>query len=157
MQLIHKTNYWGKWIDAGQSNGDDDVSFDAIWVQVLRDNQPPCCHGFGNRTVYVVDSDFVRQDAGWWSLFLVNGRRGHNPNHYFYKFVAIPQGLYGYGKRGCANRGWIYKGEFRAKNALSSLGDLLSGLFYQNKFDDDKNHYHLGIWMNNTHLYAGRG
>ena len=40
----------------------------------------------------------------------------------------IPQGTYGYGKRGCAQRGWTYVGEVRAGGANAQLekvaGDL---------------------------------
>ena len=155
MKLIHKTNYMGKWIDAKESNGDDEVDFDAIWVQVLRDGESPCCHGFGKRSVYVDEYDFEREDDGWWSLFLVSEREGDDPYHYFYKFVAIPHGYHGYGRKGCERRGWIHKGSFFASDALPRLEDLFEEFFDEadNDYEYDINHFHLGIWMET--LFAG--
>ena len=65
MKLIHRTNYWGTWIDS--SDLDDDVPFDVIWTQAVRDNDGPCCHGFGRRSVQVTNSDFV-DDCNDWRL-----------------------------------------------------------------------------------------
>lgn len=152
MQLIHRTNYWGEYIES--NSNDPDVDFDAIWAMALDDDDRDCCSGFGNRRVPVYNRDFKEEDNGWWSLFLVNSRRGdYNSGHYFYKFVAIPQGIYGYGKRGCQQRGWVYKGEFEASSALQDLDDLLDD--YIRKYDDDVNHVHVGLWMDE--LYAGKG
>ena len=119
LRLVHRTNYWGQYIDA--TDMDDDVSFDAIWVQAMIDGDPCCCHGFGQRGVAVNNQDLADEYNGWWSLFFVNGREGRSVRHYFYKFVLIPQGTHGYGKRGCAQRGWSFVGEVAAGSALSLI------------------------------------
>ena len=123
MKLIHRTNYWGEWIDA--SGMDDEVPFDVIWTQAVSNHSSGCCHGFGRRPVAVVNSDFVDEDPEWWHVFRVSNQYGRTDGHYFYKFVALPQGTYGYGKRGCAALGWRWVGEFHAKNALDGLEDVL--------------------------------
>ena len=150
MKLIHRTNYWGTWIDS--SDMDDDVPFDAIWTQAVLDHQGSCCYGFGRRAVHVVNSDFVDEDNGWWHVFKVNQQSGRTPGHYFYKFVALPQGTYGYGKRGCAARGWDWEGEFVASNALDGMESVLSRYLWMD--DDDFNHVHVGVKM--ERLYAPR-
>ncbi|CAB9512712.1 expressed unknown protein [Seminavis robusta] len=149
MQLVHRTNYWGKYIDS--SNTDDEVDFDAIWAMALNDGDWHCCPGFGRRWVEVVNSDFRDEYDGWWSVFLVSERRGHSDGHYFYKFVAIPQGTYSYGKKGCQQRGWSYQGEFEADNARDQLESILD--YWLNLDDDDFIHIHIGIWMDQ--LYTG--
>lgn len=101
------------------------------------------------------DSDFETEFDGYWSLFRVSERRGdYNSGHYFYKFVAIPQGTYGYGRKGCSNRGWTYEGEFHAQYAITELGSLLCG-YLNDDDDDDFIHVHVGLYMDE--LYAGRG
>ena len=115
MKLIHRTNYWGEWIDA--SGMDDEVPFDVIWTQAVSNHSSGCCHGFGRRPVAVVNSDFVDEDLEWWHVFRVSNQYGRTDGHYFYKFVALPQGTYGYGKRGCAALGWTWEGEFNANVA----------------------------------------
>ena len=148
MKLIHRTNYWGTWVNS--SNIDDDVPFDVVWTQAVGDYDGCCCHGFGRRSVQVVNSDFVDEDEGWWHVFKVNGQRGRSPGHYFYKFAALPQGTYGYGKRGCAALGWTWEGEFHASNALDGMEQVLDT--YLNMEDDDFNHVHVGVKM--EQLYA---
>ena len=98
------------------------------------------------------DSDFVSEDDSWWHVFKVNGQRGRNPGHYFHKFAALPQGTYGYGKRGCAALGWTWEGEFHASNALDGMEQVLDS--YLNMDDDDFNHVHVGVKM--ERLYAPR-
>ena len=51
------------------------------------------------------DSDFESEDPDYWHVFKVSQQRGRRQGHYFFKFAALPQGTYGYGKRGCANTG----------------------------------------------------
>ncbi len=150
MKLIHRTNYWGTYIDS--SDRDDEVSFDAIWAQAVDDYRGPCCRGFGERSVRVADSDFQEEHNDYWSIFKVSGRRGNNPSHYFYKFVVIPQGIPRYGKKGCASRGWTYIGEFHAQEALAALERKLKR--YMEGDTDDFNHVHIGLWM--EQLYAPR-
>ena len=151
LRLVHRTNYWGQYIDA--SDVDDDVNFDAIWVQAMIDGKPCCCRGFGERGVAVNNQDISDEHSDWWSLFFVNGRRGRSEAHYFHKFVLIPQGTHGYGKRGCADRGWRFEGQVFAARACEDLDDLLRSFFYDDT--DDVNHVHIGIMMDQ--LYAGTG
>lgn len=152
MRLVHRTNYWGKWIDP--TDVDDEVHFDAIWVQAMIDGDSCCCHGFGRRGVAVNDQDLVDEfDGWWWSLFNVSGEQGRSSGHYFYKFVLIPQGTHGYGKRGCSQRGWGYVGEVHAQSALQGLDDRLR--VYDEDQTGDFNHVHIGIMMDS--LYAGQG
>ena len=151
LRLIHRTNYWGQRIDA--NDGDDDVNFDAIWVQAMIDGKRCCCPGFGERRVAVDNQDISDEHSSWWSLFLVNGRRGRSEAHYFYKFVLIPQGTHGYGKRGCADRGWRFQGQVLADRACEDLDDLLRSFF--DDASGDVNHVHIGIMMDQ--LCAGKG
>ena len=146
MKLIHRTNYWGKYINS--SNRDDEVDFDAIWAQAVGNHDRPCCRGFGRRSVKVMNSDFMEQHNGWWSVFRVSMRRGRNKSHYFYKFVAIPHGIRNYGKKSCIQRRqWKYEGEFDASDgdAINQLKEILRE--YLEKDDDDINHVHVGIYM----------
>ena len=144
MKLIHRTNYWGSYINS--SCMDDEVDFDAIWAQAVGDYDGPCCPGFGRRSVEVVNSDFSSEHNGWWSVFEVSSQRGYSSSHYFYKFAVIPQGIPHYGKKSCTqSRGWTYKGEFRSWNALEELENILE--YYLELDDDDINHVHVGIYM----------
>ena len=152
MKLIHRTNYWGEWIDA--SGMDEEVPFDVIWTQAVSNHSSGCCHGFGRRPVAVVNSDFVSEDPAWWHVFQVSNQYGRTDGHYFYIFVALPQGTYGYGKRGCAALGWSWEGEFNARNALDGLEDVLQGYLEEYNQSSDFHHVHLGIKMNK--LYAPR-
>ena len=151
MRLVHRTNYWGEWISS--SDMDDDVPFDAIWVQAMLDGCACCCHGFGRRGVAVRDEDLVDEFNGWWSLFKVSGEWGRTPGHFFHKYVLIPQGTHGFGKRGCAQRGWTYAGEIQAGRACERLDELLE--YTIDDQTDDFNHVHIGIMMDS--LYAGKG
>mmetsp|Transcript_20055 Transcript_20055/g.40902 ORF Transcript_20055/g.40902 Transcript_20055/m.40902 type:complete len:155 (-) Transcript_20055:138-602(-) len=150
VELVHRTNYWGKYIDA--TNMDDEVNFDAIWVQCVYDGHRTCCPNFGARRVGVTENDLVNEHNGWWSLFRVSSTWGRSPGHYFRKFVLIPQGTHGYGKRGCAQRGWEYEGEVVASNARDQLVNLLSCYLDD---QEDFTHVHIGIMMDQ--LYAGQG
>ena len=152
MDLVHRTNYWGSHINA--TDNDDEVPFEAIWVQATR-NGRCCCPGFGQRRVLVTDDDISDEFQGWWSLFLVSQQRGHSYGHFFLKYVLIPQGTHGFGKRGCENRGWQYKGQVHASNATESL-EYLVGSILEDDYDDDFNHVHIGIMFDGL-LYAGKG
>lgn len=145
MKLIHRTNYWGQWIDT--SDMDNDVPFDVIWTQAVGDHSTGCCRGFGVRQVAVVNSDFEREDPGWWHVFKVSNQYGRSDGHYFYKFVALPQGTYGFGKRGCASLGWSWEGEFLAGNAMSELEEVLAEYLEESNQTSDFHHVHLGVKM----------
>ena len=147
MKLIHRTNYWGNYIDSSYGDRDDEVDFDAIWAQAVGDYDGPCCpRGFGRRSVEVVNSDFMEEHNSWWSVFLVSSQRGGSSCHYFYKFAVIPQGIPHYGKKSCIQRrGWTYKGEFYAGDALEDLENILE--YYLELDDDDINHVHVAIYM----------
>ena len=155
LRLVHRTNYWGQWIDS--TDLDPDVNFDAIWVQAMIDGESCCCHGFGRRGVAVSNQDLEDEcppfAQGWWSLFQVSGTHGHSAGHYFYKFVLIPQGTHGYGKRGCAQRGWTYVGEAHSQSACDHLDSILRSYYHDQS--GDFNHVHIGIKMDT--LYAGQG
>lgn len=151
MELVHLTNYWGQYIDP--TDNDHDVDFVAIWVQCTQGGRP-CCPGYGRRRVLVDDDDLLNVHSGYWSLFLVKQNRGDSNGHYFYKLVLIPQGTYGYGKKGCKERGWTYWGEVPAEDATNELYDLVCG--YMHDDTRDFNHIHIGIWWSGR-LYAGTG
>ena len=150
MKLIHRTNYWGKWIDA--SDNDGEVPFDVIWTQAVSEHSSGCCHGFGRRAVEVINSDFVEEDPEWWHVFRVSSQYGRNEANYFYKLVTLPQGTYGYGKRGCAALGWSWVGEFQAGNALHDLEDVLQDYLEEYNQSREIHHVHLGVKM--EQLYA---
>lgn len=149
MKLIHRTNYWGQWIDAADM--DNDVPFDVIWTQAVGDHSTGCCRGFGVRQVAVVNSDFEKEDPGWWHVFKVSNQYGRSDGHYFYKFVALPQGTYGFGKRGCASLGWSWEGEFLAGNAMSELEEVLAEYLEENNQTSDFHHVHLGVKMDQVY------
>ncbi len=119
MFLIHRTNYWGREINA--STRDRDVDFAAIWTQ-FSTVKGGCCRGFGVRMVFVEDDDLQEMHDGDWNLFLVEGQYGRNEQHYFYKFVLIPHGANGYGKKTCRrNYGWTFVGAVDACDAIRGL------------------------------------
>ena len=154
MRLVHCTDYWGEHING--TNNDDEVGFDAIWVQARLDHhQGCCCPGFGRRRVLIRDDDINGEHSGWWSLFSVSCAEGRSPGHYFWKYVLIPQGTYGYGKRGCAGLGWTYIGEVHSSCATAQLEDLI-GDRLDEQYDYDFNHVHIGIMCDGT-MYAGKG
>ena len=70
MRLVHRTNYRGNGI-VHTSNIDDEVTFDAIWGQAVRDDENPCCRRFGVRSVEIINSDLVEDHAGTWVLWRV--------------------------------------------------------------------------------------
>ena len=152
MRLSHRTRYWGQYIDA--ADNDDEVNAELIWCQATRDYARDCCPGFGPRSVHVSESDLSDHHQGWWSLFRVSQRIGdYNSGHRFWKFILVPQGEHGYGKKGCQRRGWSYEGElFTNGNALSKLEDLLDCYFEDSEY---REHVHVGIMMDM--LYAGKG
>ena len=152
MQLVHRTRYWGQHIDG--TDNDEEVPFHAIWVQTTRQGRC-CCPGFGERRVHVEDSDIAEEAQGWWSLFLVSTERGHSPGHYFWKYVLIPQDTYGFGKKGCARRGWRYIGEVHSNSATAQLENLV-GDKLEDDYDNDFNHVHIGIKFDGL-LFAGKG
>ena len=152
MQLVHRTNYWGQ--EIGGTDNDAEVPFDAIWVQATRYGQC-CCPGFGRRSVLVTNEDIQDEFQGWWSLFLVSEIRGHTADHYFWKYALIPQGTYGFGKRGCADRGWTYVGAVHSNNATAQIEHLV-GDRLDESLDDDFNHVHIGVKFDGL-LYAGKG
>ena len=152
MKLIHRTNYWGQWIDP--SDTDSEVPFDVIWAQAVSDHSSGCCRGFGTRAVDVLNSDFVDEDPEWWHVFLVSSQRGRTDSHFFYKLVTLPQGTYGYGRRGCAALGWSWVGEFCAGSALERLANALEPYLEEYNRSSDFHHVHLGIKMEK--LYAPR-
>ena len=113
-----------------------------------------CCHGFGTRAVDVLNSDFVDEDPDWWHVFEVSSECGRTDGHFFYKLVTLPQGTYGYGRRGCAALGWSWVGEFCAGSALERLADALEPYLEEYNRSSDFHHVHLGIKMEK--LYAPR-
>lgn len=148
MKLYHRTNYWGKCIEASEIDGD--VPFPAIWVQAVDDDEDDdypggCCRGFGRRLVEVRYDHFTTEHGGEWNLFKVNEQYGdRSTDHYFYKFALVPKGTVGYGRRGCERMGWTYEGSVRAKWVRYDLDDLLSDYL-----DDDESfaHFHIAVMM----------
>ena len=61
MDLVHRTNYWGSHINA--TDNDDEVPFEAIWVQATR----CCCPDLAKPSLSYIDISDEFQ--GWWSLF----------------------------------------------------------------------------------------
>jgi hypothetical protein len=108
--------------------------------------------------VAVVNSDFVEEDPEWWHVFQVSSGYGRTEGHFFYKFVTLPQGTYGYGKRGCAALGWNWVGEFHAGNALevwmALTMSVLEDFLEEYNQSIDFHHVHLGV--NSEQLYAPR-
>ena len=155
----HRTNYWGEFIDSSSSSSssssdaDQDIPFDVIWVQAVEDNSIGCCPGFGRRRVHVQDSDITKEFDGWWHIFLVNSERGsRNEEHYFYKFIALPQYTPGYGKKGCAKKlGWRWVGEFHARKTSQTLDDILEDYLEAYNESSDIHHVHIGIKMDQLH------
>lgn len=149
MKLIHRTNYWGEYIDA--SDRDKDIPFDAIWVQAVRETWG-CCRGFGRRCVVVQNNDFTNEHDGVWNIFLVDEQSGRNEYHHFQKFVALPERTYGFGKKRCAKLDWQWLGEFHARKASETLDNVLED--YLNDYNKDSEedgifyHVHIGIKMN---------
>ncbi len=68
MELVHRTNYWGKYINVRDSD-DNKVPFTDIWTQVMNDIEPSCFRNFGRRGVQVVNYDFEEDDP----VFYVSG------------------------------------------------------------------------------------
>ena len=123
ISLIHRTFYWGRDIEA--SRRDRDIDFPAIWTQ-LSFKRGGCCRGFGVRWVCVDDEDLLEVHDGEWNIFLVEELNGRNEEHYFYKFVLIPHGANGYGKKTCRKKyGWKFAGAVEADDAVRGLQKLL--------------------------------
>ena len=79
----------------------------------------------------------------------------HKIGHYFWKYVLIPQDTYGFGKKGCARRGWRYIGEVHSNSATAQLKNLV-GDKLDDDYDNDFNHVHIGIKFDGL-LFAGKG
>uniref|UniRef100_A0A7S1D9F6 Uncharacterized protein n=1 Tax=Cyclophora tenuis TaxID=216820 RepID=A0A7S1D9F6_CYCTE len=142
MNLVHRTNYWGRCIDP--SSRDKEVPFPVIWTQCAY-RHGGCCRGFGCRAVSVLNSDFVNDFDGRWRLYKISENAGYSDGHYFYKFVALPAGMRGNGKRSCSRRGWTYLGDFSARNAVQELRSLLKPYQRGDYSDYDINHIHIGL------------
>lgn len=136
--LEHRTNYWGTEIDARPSDkelGDLPV----IWVQ-LCDRFQGCCPGFGERCVHIRNKHF---GSARYTVYLVSEKEGRTPDHYFCKFVAIPEGKHGWGKRNCLDLGWSVVGKIEGDKARGDLKQLLWP--YKEDSDYEVTHLHVGL------------
>jgi len=157
MKLLHLTNYWGSTIDPNNSPQDDDVDMDVIWTQALEyEHDRPCCPGFGRRIVRVEDQDLVQWDQNNWTLWFVSGTWGNSDGHYFYKFVLIPNGCYGKGKRTMRARGWqeLSTLRFGYDADMTSLEDVLMPYWSNTGGNISHPHVHVGIYTMNQDLWA---
>jgi hypothetical protein len=154
MHLIHRTNYWGSTITWSDRDVEVD-GMDAIWVQVVDEHWRSCCRGFGKRSVRVDMEDLTNHHSGRWNLFYVSGTEGRNSDHYFHKLVLIPQGTRGFGKTGCAKRGWTFVGKWTAdaQSSAANLSNLLRA--YKSESGFEVCHVHLGLHM--PSYWAGKG
>lgn len=154
MDLYHRTNELSYPVCA--TDIDDEIDFRAIWTQFAY-REGGCCHGFGVSKIRVIEDDFVSEHDGYWRIFLVSQRHGHNYDHFFYKFAAIPEGTWGQGLRSASSKGWTHVGDINARNAIQDLRSLLkpyqSGEMY---YDSDYGIvYHIHIALMMDVLYPG--
>jgi len=153
MKLIHRTNYWGREIIPCDSRQDPDIGIDLIWVQALEeDDEPPCCRGFGKRSVAVIQQDFRHWHKGDWVLWEVSGTRGRDECHYFYKFVLVPKGCRGKGRKSLLRRGFTHVADLNSKSLFYQLASALRT--YWQDDSDDFNHVHIGVYTMNKPLHS---
>ena len=146
MHLIHKTNYHGPIIYAAYGRGDDDVPFDAIWAQAVPFGDKCCCKGFGTREVVVTEWAFS-EEADWWSLYFVGDTEGHS-GHRFWKFVLIPFGDPGLGKKSCRRWGWEHLCDWQPDDGIDALEEpLWDVLGRAQQWEDEPywEHVHVGL------------
>ena len=146
MRLVHRTNFWGRRIDPNDSRQDNEINMDLIWVQALEDDDdPPCCHGFGKRTVDISRNRiFVDWDRGDWILWKVSAVPGRDQSHWFFKFLLIPKGCYGKGKKTLQRRGYAQIAVLNPRDMLKKLAKALQP--YWQGDTGAFNHVHIGIF-----------
>ena len=123
-----------------------------IWVQAIEDGERICCRGFGERSVSVDEQHFYQWDNGEWALWLVSNRRGWNESHYFYKFLLLPKGCRGKGKRSLQRRGYKHVADLDSGPYMfDQLESELEEYWQDNS--DDFNHVHIGVYTDDEPLY----
>jgi len=153
MKLVHRTNYWGREIIPCNSRQDSEIDMDLIWVQALEeDDEPPCCRGFGERSVTVDEQDFYHWDDDDWMLWLVSETRGRSESHYFYKFLLLPKGCRGKGKKSLLRRGFTHVADLDSRYLIHRLKSALDGYWQDNS--DDINHVHIGVYTMDQSLFS---
>ena len=153
MKLVHRTNYWGREIIPNNSRQDFEIDMALIWVQALEEvYEPPCCRGFGERSVLVVRQDFYSWHKGDWVLWKVSSTRGLNESHYFYKFLLVPKGCYGKGRKSLLRRGFTHVADLNFAHSLHQLKSALRT--YWQDDSDDLNHVHIGVYTKHQSLFS---
>mmetsp|Transcript_13356 Transcript_13356/g.32953 ORF Transcript_13356/g.32953 Transcript_13356/m.32953 type:complete len:157 (+) Transcript_13356:67-537(+) len=148
MRLIHRTNYYGKFVEP-RSRGDDSVPFEALWVQATDDGDS-CCYGFGRREIEVTGSLIWSFHSGYWNLWFVEKEQGYADE--FYKFALVPEGIPGYGKAKLYQRGWRnVSGPMLARNLMGMLEDVLDSYW------DEDTHCHIAIHTNGQGISTSGG
>eukprot|EP01084_Bolivina_argentea_P034534 63943_1 len=153
MRLLHLTNYRGHKIVPNKSIKDEDTDLELIWVQAVPGYDDECCPGFGDEIVNISQKVFKHWDRDEWVLWKVAEHRGKNPDHYFYKFILVPKGYAGLGKKTLLNKGWKDMLTIDPNNEFySQLEAHLSQYWYDNS--DDTNHVHIGIYTSGQAYYV---
>lgn len=158
MILVHRTDYWGRHIDARHSH-DHEVRIKVIWTQAMDDDETyGCCRGFGRRVVRVTDYDFEEEYSGEWKLYKVSETEGRNPAHYFFKFFLVPSSTIHYGSHSWVkeHREWEYEGSIHSSSALDDLQHLLSDYLYGDGVGSrhaNRYHVHVAIKMRSLDAY----
>lgn len=137
--VIHRTYYWGTMIDANDRDKET-KGLDVIWMQ-LSDRYVGCCPNFGDRSI-ALRNKHLRQDIRY-RVYLVSEQTGRKKDHYFYKFVVIPEDKIGFGKQKCLQRGWTFEGDIHGSTARSDLKRLLFN--YREDGEGKINHVHVGL------------
>jgi hypothetical protein len=137
--IIHRTNYYGTNIKPNANDKDTD-GLEVIWLQVS-DRYIGCCPGFGKRVVHLRNKNL--EQGRRYRVYLVTEHPGRKGDHYFYKFVVIPEGQRGFGKQSCLHRGWTWEGDIDGTTARGDLRKLLD--HYREDGPGDVNHVHVGL------------
>lgn len=150
MKLVHLTKYWGD--NIGSRRGDREVDFSCLWCQALVScSDRRICRSFGTRAVEITETILEGVHNNKWNLWKVSktlGRKGDG--HCFWKFLLVPQGVYGMGKGTLQAKGWTLETDYgidiSKENLLTELTEIIAG--YWNDRSNRVNHVHIGLFLN---------
>lgn len=138
--VSHRTNYYGTRIQPNDSDRET-KGLEVIWMQ-LSDRYVGCCPNFGVRNVQLRNKHL--RHGVQYRVYLVSEQQGtRKDDHYFYKFVVIPEDKPGFGKKECLQRGWTFEGDIDGSAARSDLKRLL--FKYREDGKGNINHVHVGL------------
>ena len=155
MELVHRTNYWGAWLE-GRDTDDETGGLQLLWCQAVAAGAPPCCRGFGARSVWLSADTLRDVHDGEWDLWRVSCAEGRSADHLFTKYVLAPSHAdLAEWNDDCEDpsEDWWFEGSGRFRSGLGILQAVLQGRLHRR--DYAVAHCHVGVLLEEP-LFVGR-